>query len=485
MYLGQSPRRPKLPLVLQRLSTDEYSPLPYHPVVQRAAAKVSAEGSHSATRLALPLGDYWASRQDTAAALRGVDEAWGGGFYNIPEEATLDSEAADAALGGDQFIIDIQTHYVSDRPATKNWYEILKKNANSVSADRFKGLDNLLFDQNRIGYDFAEYLRCVFLESENSMAVLTSGPGAEGKDPMRMLTNSEMIGTRELIERLDGTGRIINHSVVHPNAPGEIENMDRWRDWCVPAGWKVYTLYGIAGPGAMYWEDREWMLDDEKSGEPFLKRALETGVRTVSVHKGISVGSNQGWDGPSSPRDIGPAAAAFPGINFIVFHSGYEPREGNQEEGPYSDEVSGIGTNRLIKSLKDSGVGPGENVYAELGTTWYMLMAHPREAAHVLGKLLSALGEDNVVWGTDSIWYGPSQPMIDAFRAFEIPEEYCERYGYPSLDATAKEKVLGLNAARIYNIDVQKARITTRDDDLAWVKAAIDDYRWRGMPRKG
>ena len=49
-----------------------------------------------------------------------------------------------------------------------------------------------------------------------------------------------------------------------------------------------------------------------------------------------------------------------------------------------------------------------------------------------MGKLLAALGEDNIVWGTDSIWYGPSQPLIDAFRAFQIPQEYCQRYGYPT-----------------------------------------------------
>jgi hypothetical protein len=40
-----------------------------------------------------------------------------------------------------------------------------------------------------------------------------------------------------------------------------------------------------------------------------------------------------------------------------------------------------------------------------------------------VGKLLSAFGEDNVIWGTDSAWYGPTQPLIDAFKAFTIPED--------------------------------------------------------------
>ena len=88
------------------------------------------------------------------------------------------------------------------------------------------------------------------------------------------------------------------------------------------------------------------------------------------------------------------------------------------EEGPYSEDDAHLGTNRLVASLRQSGLGPGRNVFAELGTTWFLLVSRPREAAHVVGKLLLAVGADNVVWGTDSIYYGPTQQVIDAFRAF-------------------------------------------------------------------
>ena len=77
-------------------------------------------------------------------------------------------------------------------------------------------------------------------------------------------------------------------------------------------------------------------------------------------------------------------------------------------ESFFAEATAHIGTNRLIKSLKDAGIEPGENVYAELGT--------------------------------DSMFYGPPQPLINAFRAFQIPEEYRELYGYPQLTPTAKEK---------------------------------------------
>ena len=122
------------------------------------------------------------------------------------------------------------------------------------------------------------------------------------------------------------------------------------------------------------------------------------------------------------------------------------------------------------------------NIYAELGSTYFSLIRRPAEAAHVLGKLLLAVGEDNVLWGTDSIWYGPTRPVVDAFRAFQIPVEYQQRYGYPELTPRIKEKFLGLNTARVYGIDVEQARKRLQNDDLAWAKAAIEEYKQHGLP---
>jgi predicted TIM-barrel fold metal-dependent hydrolase len=71
----------------------------------------------------------------------------------------------------------------------------------------------------------------------------------------------------------------------------------------------------------------------------------------------------------------------------------------------------------------------------------------------VLGKLLVALGPERILWGTDSVWYGPPQPLIDAFRAFTIPEWMQERYGYPALTPAIKAAILGANATRLYGVD--------------------------------
>ena len=112
---------------------------------------------------------------------------------------------------------------------------------------------------------------------------------------------------------------------------------------------------------------------------------------------------------------------------------------------------------------------PGANVWAELGSTWSLVLRRPLEAAHVLGKLLLAVGEDRILWGTDSVWYGPPQPLIDAFRAFVIPERLQEAHGYPALTPEVKQKILGGNAsAALYGIEVRVRGC----DERPWINEA-------------
>ena len=75
------------------------------------------------------------------------------------------------------------------------------------------------------------------------------------------------------------------------------------------------------------------------------------------------------------------------------------------------------------------------------------------ELHHREQSLLVADGEDIVLWGTDSIWYGSPQQQIHAFRAFQITPEFQDRFGYPALTDALKSKILGLNAATLYGID--------------------------------
>jgi predicted TIM-barrel fold metal-dependent hydrolase len=196
--------------------------------------------------------------------------------------------------------------------------------------------------------------------------------------------------------------------------------------------WKTYTHVGGG-----------YSLTDPV-GEAFLGHVTAladggTGPRIVCVHKGFG----------ADPADLGPAAAAHPELTFVAYHSGFEA---GVSEGPYRDD--GAGVDRFLRSLRQAGIGPGGNVYAELGSTWRAVLSRPDEAAHTLGKLLAAVGPDRILWGTDSIWYGSPQDQIEAFRAFTITPEFQERFGYPALDATAKRAILGANAARLHGLDL-------------------------------
>ena len=89
------------------------------------------------------------------------------------------------------------------------------------------------------------------------------------------------------------------------------------------------------------------------------------------------------------------------------------------------------------------------NCYAEIGTTWASsVVTFPTIAAHILGQLMKFLGEDRIVFGSDSVWYGSPQWQIEALWRFQIPEELRKKYGYPELTEQAKRKILGLTSAR-------------------------------------
>jgi predicted TIM-barrel fold metal-dependent hydrolase len=218
---------------------------------------------------------------------------------------------------------------------------------------------------------------------------------------------------------------------------------------------------------------RGWFLDDHdpegvQCGQAFLDVVREVGPRVVCVHKGL--GGNSKW---SSPVDIGPAARANPDITFVVYHSGYEA----PNEGPFTPETADAGVNRLIASAQAAQIGVNGNVYAELGSTWWNAMRDPTQAAHILGKLLTQFGDERVLWGTDSIWYGSPQDQIQAFRTFQIAPQFQDTFGYPELTDAAKRNVFGANAARVYR--AEPVTNACRADP-----AALEEYRSALAPKQ-
>ncbi|MGX7681295.1 amidohydrolase family protein [Jatrophihabitans sp. DSM 45814] len=455
------------PSILQNLHTEEFAAVPLTKHDLRGAANVAERGEAIAPKLGVSHREWAASRLGTAAGLRALNQEHGGAFYNVPQAAETDRDAAAEVFNSDVPVIDVQSHFIA--PGVQN------ETMHGFLAEFRKIAGPTWWADNPQQFWMDEYFRCLFVESETAVAVLTSAPGNSGH---YFLRNDEMAATRELTERLGGAGRLLNHTVVRPKNPGDLEAMAGWSERFQTVGWKVYTLGELTDSNRNEWDHtNSWMLDDDETGAAFLDRVMEVGPRLVCAHKGMSQLAPSG-----SPRDVGPAAKAYPDITFLIYHSGMEPPFADYyKEGPYSEEVSDLGTNRLVKSLRNAGVSPGSNVYAEIGATWFVVIKRPIEAAHVLGKLLLAVGEDNIVWGTDSIWFGPTQPLIDAFRAFQIPAELQERYGYPALTPAIKNKILFYNAARVYGIDIPSAR-QFRDDDVEWARAAMREYQKNGVP---
>jgi predicted TIM-barrel fold metal-dependent hydrolase len=233
---------------------------------------------------------------------------------------------------------------------------------------------------------------------------------------------------------MEGTHRLLLHGRVNPNQPEDLQSMDELKErWGVSA-WKTYTQFGPDGKG--------YFLSDN-IGTQFIEKARKLGVKVVCVHKGLPFGK-QSYE-HSKCTDIGVVAKRFPDVAFLVYHSGFVT---DVPERAFTGKGAGDGIDTLIQSLIDNGVPPNSNVYAELGSTWRFLMRDPEAAAHALGKLLKYCGENNVLWGTDSIWYGSPQDQIQAFRTFQIAPGFREKYGYPEITPSFAQRFLGSTPQR-------------------------------------
>jgi predicted TIM-barrel fold metal-dependent hydrolase len=458
----------ELPIKLGPCSNGEERPVPLGPVPIEAVRRTRDEAAAVARRLgidrrtflrslggaALMLGTLAACHDDANRA-RGKRS---GGTYRVPPDAATEPDAARAALAGDEVIFDVQTHYLD--------YDL------SSPGTGVAGIDGLVnaFPQGACGeadaracYSVGQYLDLLFNQSDTSMMILTALPIPEAVNPLDL---EAMTKARRIAQEVCGDGRVLLHGGVQPTSgpvTAQLDGMATLRRDHGVVGWKVYTH----SPGAGWW------LDDHDAraprvGESFLTRVEEVGPKVVCVHKGFSGGSEY-----ASPVDVGPAAKAHPDVDFVVYHSGFEA---GVTESAFTED--GRGVDRLITSLRRAGIGPGENVYAELGSTWWNLMRDPTQAAHVLGKLLAAVGPGNVVWGTDSLWYGSPQDQIQAFRAFEISTELQERHGYPALTKELKRRVLGANALALYGLEPPAAGCEFSRDELAKVRET-SGVAWR------
>ena len=388
------------------------------------------------------------SSATTTSSSSSTTTAKPGGSFVTPEPE--DVAACEEALAGDEFIFDVHTHHVvPDGP----WRENARRIATMIAGLVPAGCDEA--DPYRC-LDRTAYLHDMFLASDTTVALLSDVPSSGPLDaPVPWEEKRE---TRRLAEALGapGAARVLLHDVIAPNFGDlsmRLDEMERTAATLEVAAFKVYTAWGPDGRG--------FALDDPAIGIPVVEKARELGVRIMCGHKGLPLlefdRANNG------PRDFVALSRQYPDMDFVVYHGAYEIQT---TERAYEPGAGRLGIDSLVRALEEHGVGPNENVWAELGTTWRETLSDPDEAAHTIGKLLRHVGEDRVLWGTDGVWYGSPQPQIMAFRAFQISPEYQERFGYPALTDEVKAKVFGLNAAKLFGVDVEATRCALDRDAL-------------------
>ena len=96
-------------------------------------------------------------------------------------------------------------------------------------------------------------------------------------------------------------------------------------------------------------------------------------------------------------------------------------------------------------------------------------------AMHGMGKNIKYYGADHVIWGTDCLWWGSPQWVIDAFKRFQISDKLCEQFGYAKLTKEDKARIFGLNAAKIYSVDATAQLKGLPKDTLSRLKTAFLD----------
>ena len=199
---------------------------------------------------------------------------------------------------------------------------------------------------------------------------------------------------------------------------------------------KKYNLKGVKLYTAE-WNDgsRGYTLSDD-SCKRFFEKCKELGIKNIHVHKGPTI-----WPLDKDAfdvKDVDIAATSNTELNFIVEHVGL----------PRIEDFCFMATQE-------------PNVYAGLSVVVGGLMhARPKFFAKVMGELLFWVGEDKMTFGSD---YGIWEPkwQIEGFVDWDFPGE--EFSDYPRLGVEGKKKILGLNAAKLYGIDVP-AEYRLKDD---------------------
>ncbi|HKY10026.1 MAG TPA: amidohydrolase, partial [Candidatus Binatia bacterium] len=303
----------RLPIKIDATSNGEFAPVPLSPANRAANLLALEAATKNARRLNVSRRDFLISACGAATTLLAFNAANAaaekrGGLFAIEPEAAVEPQLAQARVGGKgEFIFDVQGHFVDP---TGVWVK-------SAPADAFKwspktecaapAKPGVRKHLNCLGPE--EFVKDVFLDSDTDMMVLSFVPSRRDSEP---LTIQAADAVRRIVDRMEGSHRLLLHGRVNPNQPGDLESMDELKERWKVSAWKTYTQWGVDGKG--------FFLSDDV-GTRFIEKARALGVKVICVHKGLPFGK-QSYE-HSQCSDIGVVAKRFPDVSFLVYHSGF------------------------------------------------------------------------------------------------------------------------------------------------------------------
>jgi hypothetical protein len=448
----------------QIVSNEEFPPCAATAQQVRVEQLAAAHVERAASRRGLSRREFLSTTGGFAAAFLAMNSVFGR-FFNVGDVELFEADAFAEQQGAPYFIFDVQTHYVGSQydptDAEDRRRGAVSKQALLSLRQRIReaGLNPALAgDRGTIDdLSWRNFVKEIFLDSETTIGLISTPPGPYPQEAV--VPPNEMAHIRDEINRLARSQRMLAHGLATPQlGSADLEFMAMQAETLKVDAWKCYT--GSCPKGF----EQGWWMDDEKIAYPMLEQARKLNITRICVHKGLPLGPVPDYN---HPRDLIKAARDFPDIDFLVYHSGLKSASGLDAVVARTGEIPWTTSFCRMKQAE-----PGiRNIYMELGSTFGQLVTtSPDACAHLLGQIVQAFGSDHVLWGTDSIWYGTPQWQIEAFRRFEIPEPLIERHRYHPLTRQVKEQVFGLNAARIFGIDVEAKRSEVPKDALGRIR---------------
>ncbi len=468
------------PVPTQVVSNEEFIPRPQNERQKRVEHLIGELTEQKARKLGLDRRSFMATSMGLATCFLAMNKVYGN-VFEVDEAETLEEAAiAEKWPKGDYFIMDVQSHFTHGVALPFRNMEFVKNMGFNLKNDVE-------------AYSFTNFVKEMFFDSETEMVVISGVPGREeqkdkeGKaleGPARrggILPSWLMSQAAKQINEISGSTRAVSQGNCAPNhywdkasnamdKAAMLEQMEREVKLYGISSWKWYCHFdpGRSGGGFQCDDDNAfWFYDQSR----------KLGIKLLSVHKGYSYQSRT-LGHLANPKDMEKAALGNPDINFVVYHSAIQHGANEPDwktANNYDPAIGDFAWHNILMDIKKRNPKIN-NLYPELGSFFNTLVvADPVMAMHGVGKNVKHYGADHVIWGTDCLWWGSPEWAIDAFKRFQISDEMCEKFGYKKLTKEDKAKIFGLNAARLYGVDVKAKRKALPADTLSRVKLAYVD----------